>query len=395
MAKKHVIDQDSNEPIEINQADSTWIVKQGVTLDAPSGWSVLYNTTKPAKNVDFIVEGEIGGANATMSIGVFTNGKDNSIEITDTGSITGGNFGIATHGKNIEVVNDGTISGWQAGIQFGGENYEFRNSGLITTSDLANGDAIYVSTFFAPGKIVNEVGGTITGLVDAVGGGPMTFINKGTITDIPNAVYEVYLGYGDDRFVNRGTINGSVALGEGNDIADLRKGTTTGNVTGSGGNDIYIVGQNEGWVHEYAGDGIDTLKTMANFDARLTGGEMERFVAIGKAGITIIANEYDNIVTGNRGKNFLDGWAGDDTLRGGKNVDIFNFGSGYDSDRIMDFEDGKDVINVASWNNINDFSDIQAIASVQGDDIVLAFGNEDLTIRNMKMSELDATDFIF
>jgi len=134
---------------------------------------------------------------------------------------------------------------------------------------------------------------------------------------------------------------------------------------------------------------------MANFDARLTGGEMERFVAIGKAGITIIANEYDNIVTGNRGKNFLDGWAGDDTLRGGKNVDIFNFGSGYDSDRIMDFEDGKDVINVASWNNINDFSDIQAIASVQGDDIVLAFGNEDLTIRNMKMSELDATDFIF
>lgn len=395
MAKTHVIDQDSVKHHEIKQTDSTWIVKKGVTVDAPAGYYVFDNATHAVKNVEFIIEGQIGGANAMMSNGIAANGRDNRIEITDTGSISGGDWGMSQFGKNTEIVNDGTISGSQAGIQLSGENYELRNSGLITTSDLSNGDAIYVSTFFSNGKIINEVGGTINGYVDGVNAGPVTFINKGTIVGVANNAFDIYLGYGDDRFVNRGTIDGGVALGEGNDIADLRKGSTTGNVTGLGGNDIYIVGQNEGWVHEYAGDGIDTLKTTANFDARLTGGEMEKFVAIGKAGVTIIANDYDNTISGNRGKNFLDGWAGDDTLRGGEGVDIFNFGSGYDSDRIMDFEDGKDVINVASWNTIDDFADIQAIVSVQGDDLVLALGNEDLTLRNTKMSELDATDFIF
>lgn len=394
MAKKHVIDQDSVNSYEIKQNDSTWIVKQGVTVDAPASWYVFDNATHSADNVEFIIEGQVGGANAAMSNGIAANGNNNRIEISGTGSIAGGDWGISSFGKNIEIVNDGTISGSQGGIQLSGEDFALRNSGLITTTDLLNGESIYVSTAFANGTIINDVGATITGIVNASNGGPVTFINKGTISDLPNISIEVYLGYGDDKFVNRGTLNGAAFLGDGKDIADLRNGSTKSIVTGELGNDTYIVNQNDGQAYEYAGQGIDTLKTSVNFTATQAG-EMERFVAIGKSNITIIANDLDNRVTGNNGKNFLDGTGGDDDLRGRGGADIFNFGTGDDSDRIMDFENGKDVINVASWTNVNDFADIQAIASKVGKDIVLTLGSDDLTLRDTKMSELDAFDFIF
>lgn len=394
MAKKHVIDQDSVKSYEVKQDDSTWIVKQGVTVDAPSGWYVFDNATNSADNVEFVIEGQVGGANATMSNGIAANGDNNRIEITDTGSITGGDWGMTTSGKNTEIVNDGTISGAQAGIQLSGENYLLRNSGLITTSDLVNGESVYVSTAFSTGKIINDVGGTIEGFFNANNGGSMTFVNKGVLGEVGYKSITALMGYEDDHFVNRGTINGTVLLGGGDDLADLRNGTTTGVVSGWEGNDTYIVNKNDTQAYEYAGQGIDTLKTSVNFIATQAG-EMERFVAIGKGYITIIANDLDNKITGSNGRNFLDGTGGDDDLRGRGGVDVFNFGTGKDSDRIMDFENGKDVVNVASWINVNDFADVQAIASQVGKDIVLSLGTDELTLRNMKMSDLDAFDFIF
>ena len=391
MAKKHVINQDSNTSFQIKQDGSTWIVKEGVTVDVAGGYAL--DNALGADNVEYIIEGALGGDNSSMWRGMNEWGKNTRIEVTETGLITGGT-GVMAMGDNLKVFNDGVITGDSTALDIDGRNYFIRNSGLITASDI-NDKAILINSSFANGKIINEQDGIIDGVVEAVSGGAVTFINKGTIADVPTAAIDVYLSANDDHFVNRGTLNGTAFLGAGNDVADLRNGTATGIVSGSQGNDTYIVNKDDGQAFEYADQGIDTLKTSVNFDARTGNGEIENFRAIGKTGITIIANEYDNMITGNRGKNFLDGQAGDDTLRGGKSADIFNFGTGKDSDRIMDFEDGKDVINVASWNNIGDFSDIQAIMSVSGDDLVLAFGNDDLTLRNTKISELDASDFIF
>ena len=391
MAKKHVINQDSNTSFQIKQDGSTWIVKEGVTVDVAGGYAL--DNALGADNVEYIIEGALGGDNSSMWRGMNEWGKNTRIEVTETGLITGGT-GVLAMGDNLKVFNDGVITGDSTALDIDGRNYFIRNSGLITASDI-NDKAILINSSFANGKIINEQDGIIDGVVEAVSGGAVTFINKGTIADVPTAAIDVYLSANDDHFVNRGTLNGTAFLGAGNDVADLRNGTATGIVSGSQGNDTYIVNKDDGQAFEYADQGIDTLKTSVNFDARMGNGEIENFKAIGKTGITIIANEYDNMITGNRGKNFLDGQAGDDTLRGGKSADIFNFGTGKDSDRIMDFEDGKDVINVASWNNIGDFSDIQAIMSVSGDDLVLAFGNDDLTLRNTKISELDASDFIF
>jgi Ca2+-binding RTX toxin-like protein len=392
MAKKHVISEDSTTSFEIKQDDSLWILKKGVTVDA-AGLNVFDNVSHAEENVEFVIAGQIGGPASTMWSGIGAYGRHNHIEITDTGSIEGGYWGILAFGKDAEIVNQGTVSGSVAGMELGQKGFVLKNSGLITT-DALDGDAIHINSSSARGMIINEQGGTINGVVDAVNGGPITFVNRGTIADVANVNIEVYLGYGDDRFVNRGTLDGAAFLGAGNDVADLRNGSTTGVVSGGVGNDTYIVNQNDGQAYEYAGEGIDTLKTSVSF-AATQAGEMEKFVAIGTSNITIVANDLDNTIIGNRGRNLLDGGAGDDVFRGGKGADIFNFGTGDDSDRVMDFENGKDRIDVSGWDNIDDFTDIKAIATVSGDDLVFAFGNEDITIRNMKMSELDAGDFIF
>lgn len=390
MAKQHVINQDSNTSFQIKQNGSTWIVKEGVKVDVPGGYAL--DNAMGADNVEYIIAGSLGGDNSSMWRGMNEWGRNTRIEVTETGLIAGAT-GVMAMGDNLKVINDGTITGDSIALDIDGRNYFVRNSGLITASD-ATDKAILIDTSFANGKIINEQGGTIDGIVQAVSGGAVTFINKGVIADVPSASIEVYLSANDDHFVNRGTLNGAAFLGDGNDIADLRNGFTKGVVAGEAGNDTFIVNKNDGQPYEYAGQGIDTLKTSVNFTATQAG-EMERFVAIGKSNITIIANDLDNKVTGNKGKNFLDGTGGDDDLRGRGGADIFNFGTGDDSDRIMDFENGRDVINVASWTNVNDFADIQAIASKVGKDIVLTLGNDDLTLRDTKMSELDAFDFIF
>lgn len=394
MASKHVINQNSTTTFEIKQDDSTWILKAGVVVDVAEGFG--FSVLPAAKDTRLVIAGQIGDANTTMWDGIINRGKDTRVEITDTGSVEGLYRGMTSLGNNFEVINQGTITGSVAGLDLDGKNYLVRNSGLITTSNLTNGDAILLDSGFSSGKIINEEGGTIEGIVNAVNSGPVTFINRGTIVDINNIAFEVYLSYDDDRFVNSGILNGSAALGAGNDVADLRNGTVTGRVTGSDGNDTFIVNQNNFQVLEYEGDGVDTLKTTVSFSAKQNNiGEIEKFVAIGKANVTIVANDLDNMVTGNRGKNLLDGGAGDDTMRGGRGADIFNFGTGGDSDRIMDFQNGVDRIDVSGWNTIDDFADIQAIVTVSGDDLVFAFGNDDITIKDMKMSELNAGDFIF
>jgi len=391
MAKTHIIKNDTTATVTVDHGKSSWILKEGVTIDVAAGYG--FDNAMGADQVRFVIAGTLGADNSTMARAISDWGSNTRIEVTETGSITG-TTGVMSMGDNLNVFNDGTISGSSAALDINAKNYLVRNSGLLTTSG-ADSYAVWIDSPNANGKIVNLEGGTIDGRITSTSGSAMTLINRGTIVDTAFGV-EVSLGYGDDRFVNSGTVNGVVSLGAGNDVADLRNGVVNGYVNGWEGNDTYIVNQNDGQADENEGDGVDTLKTTVSFSAKENDiGEMEKFVALGKGNLTIVANEYDNTITGNRGKNLLDGGAGDDTFRGGKGADMFNFGTGYDSDRIMDFRNGQDRIDVSGWTGIDDFADVQANVAVTGDDLVIAFGNDDITIRNMKLSELDAGDFIF
>ncbi|MFQ1700784.1 hypothetical protein ACJ5NV_09320 [Loktanella agnita] len=124
---------------------------------------------------------------------------------------------------------------------------------------------------------------------------------------------DVIYGYGGDDSIWGGQDNDKLYGGDGNDF-----------LGGSSGNDIL-----------YGGDGDDFLQPSNHDD-----------VAYGEAGNDILngGGGKDRLYGGD-GNDRLNGENQNDTLYGGSGADVFWFGKGDDDDRIMDFEDGIDLIS--------------------------------------------------
>ncbi|MEP3299843.1 MAG: hypothetical protein ABJO27_25740 [Pseudoruegeria sp.] len=122
---------------------------------------------------------------------------------------------------------------------------------------------------------------------------------------------------------------------------------------------------------------------------------------IGSAGKDVIngANGADtlngkagkDVLKGGKGKDILDGGKGKDTLIGGDHADTFVFAKKYGKDTIKDFTDNVDTIQLddALWGGgLNKKKILNKFAEVDGDDIVLDFGNHELRIQDF--TDIDA-----
>lgn len=98
---------------------------------------------------------------------------------------------------------------------------------------------------------------------------------------------------------------------------------------------------------------------------------------------------------GGKGRDTLEGGAGNDLLSGGGGADVFEFERGEGFDRILDFSDGQDKLDLDGLSP----AEVQAlISSAQqiGDSVVLYLGpDSSVTIENMQLRQLDAGDFLF
>ena len=127
-----------------------------------------------------------------------------------------------------------------------------------------------------------------------------------------------------------------------------------------------------------------------------------------KGNDTILGDGGNDDLSGSGGADILKGGAGKDTLNGGNGNDRLSGNKG--DDRFV-FEDkfGKDVITDFSARNRKekiDLSDVTAITSMKdlradhmsqkGDDVVIKVGkNNRITLEDVDMAQLDASDFIF
>ena len=97
---------------------------------------------------------------------------------------------------------------------------------------------------------------------------------------------------------------------------------------------------------------------------------------------------------GGTGRDTLDGGAGADTLTGGAGADVFEFELGDGRDRITDFRNGEDRLD------IDDYSAAQVNALIRsaqqvGDDVVLRLSADTtITIDNFRVAQLDSSDFL-
>ncbi|MCS3765091.1 VCBS domain-containing protein [Bradyrhizobium centrosematis] len=111
---------------------------------------------------------------------------------------------------------------------------------------------------------------------------------------------------------------------------------------------------------------------------------------------TITGSSGNDQLVGNGGSDLLSGGAGNDALNGGIGADTFVYATGGGADVIGDFlQADADKIDLTGVPGISTLADVQALATQQGPNTVINFGNGDtLTLLNVTLSDLTAADFI-
>lgn len=195
-------------------------------------------------------------------------------------------------------------------------------------------------------------------------------------------------GNGNDRL--RGD-DGDDSLdgGDGNDR--LRGGDGADSLSGGDGND------------RVKGNGGDDIALGGDGNDRVIGGGGDDTLSGGEGRDRVKGGGGDDLVNGGGGNDRVIGGNGVDTLDGGSGSDRYNGGLGADtlifevdgvSDKINDFEDGLDLIDVSAFG-IGDIDAIIETGSQVGLDAVIDFGGGDtIVIEDTQLSQIGADDFI-
>jgi len=313
---------------------------------------------------DSVIVGTLGQVHAIGGDGVYMNGPGarliNDGQVSgDTGAVIanpifstvenrGTLSGNAADGAGlrcengqsfVQVSNSGTISG-ASGVSVAGCYVHVVNSGSIRSTD-GSGYAIDLTLAFA-GCVVRNIG------------------------LIESASVAFRDGAGDDLIVNSGQIIGDVLFSGGNDTFNGARGVLEGALYGGIGNDVLASGLADDLV--YGGNGNDRLR--------------------GNAG--------DDSLYGGNGSDTLRGDRGDDVLWGGRNADIFVFRRGDGNDRIADFENGIDRIDLRDFA-LASFAALSAVASNRPAGLLIdldSFGGDTIMVAGLTKAQFDAGDVI-
>lgn len=141
----------------------------------------------------------------------------------------------------------------------------------------------------------------------------------------------------------------------------------------------------------------DTLRGTSRVD--LIKGNAGNDKLYGRSGNDTLRGESGNDrLYGDAGRDTLDGGAGNDILKGGADADVFRFKGKWGKDKISDFQDGLDLIDLRG--NSLDFSALsirQANGDSDGlaDDVIITAKGQSITLLNLQKALIDASDFLF
>ena len=184
--------------------------------------------------------------NAIIDAGEGNNGSGVSIQVGTAGGLSDGGDDTET---SVDIVNSGTIQGR------GTENVPvglrlFVGSGLEESSftgDIANGSFGVIASEESTGLLIEE-GINFTGQIT----------NKGTISGGNGLALDATGANGSINFVNEGTLEGAVVLGDGNDTL-LNSNSDDLNITGGAGDDVLTGGSGVNTYSFDLGSGQDTI----------------------------------------------------------------------------------------------------------------------------------------
>ena len=208
-------------------------------------------------------------------------------------------------------------------------------------------------------------------------------------TTVENAVG----GFGNDAITGNdasnvlsgGAGNDWISGGLGNDTLDGGTGRDT--LIGGAGNDTYIVDNLSDAVTEKMGEGIDTVKSSLSF---VLSANVENLTLTGTSHLAGTGNDLANVITGNGAGDWLSGGAGNDTLLGGAGNDVLNGGTGNDWLRGML---GNDNLTGGAGSDVFDFRDLLAKSPVAVTDVITDFTAIGLVHDVIEFSKLLASSF--
>lgn len=171
--------------------------------------------------------------------------------------------------------------------------------------------------------------------------------------------------------------------GLGNDFIEGGRGAD--HLNGLDGNDTVM-----------GGEGEDTMSGGRGDDS-LSGGKEDDRLEGSRGNDTLHGNSGDDTLVGGEGGDSLDGGSGDDRLqgahlRGGGGEDVFRFFVEFEPTIVYDFKNGTDQLEtVGAPLGV----DLLGLASQVGADVQFTYdGLTFLTLKNVKLSQLDSGDFV-
>ncbi len=251
------------------------------------------------------------------------------------------------------------------------------NAGQIT------GDAFAAISTTGTGLITvtnsGDIFGGTYGILTA-GTSTATITNTGVISGITGALS---LANGVSVVLNTGTLGGKSLLGGGADVFN-GTGGVQGSVYGGAGADKIL-----------GGLGDDALFGDAGADV-LRGGQGDDDLFGGADADQMFGGLGDDALSGGAGVDVLRGGEGDDRLTAGTQADTFVFTRGQGTDRITDFANGVDKIDLRAFDFAN-LAAVRALASATSVATVLRIdlpGEGMLFVQGLTLATLTAGDVL-
>ncbi|MDK3018340.1 M10 family metallopeptidase C-terminal domain-containing protein [Pseudodonghicola flavimaris] len=206
------------------------------------------------------------------------------------------------------------------------------------------GDDTYVVDSLGDTVVEGEGRGTDTvltalaslGLTHYVGVENLTGTSAAGQTLAGNALDNVITGHIGDDALYGGAGNDTLRGLAGDDV--LNGGLGDDIMNGGTGDDLYLVDSAGDQIVEWAGGGIDTVRTELAY-LKLSYDNVENLTGLSAGGQTLSGNALDNVITGHIGDDALYGGLGDDWLDGRAGADIMNGGQGDDTYVVDDLAD--------------------------------------------------------
>lgn len=382
-------------PVILDNVESFWasVLKGHDTIRAPQSFDAtlfgdaltVFGSTRVIGGRDTIAGGT--GAAQTFYGDAATVGQDPTNNGL-VGTLTGGRDTIIannTDGNSLIVGDAGTVDS---------------GSRLDANADILTGSNSRADTIYGDAALVFDsvcVGANDT--INGRGGDDLLVGDVNRVQRFPGATSGPFASGGHD-LINGGTGN-DVVIGDMQFVSNADVGAISeargGNdrLYGNDGDDtIYgdTVDANDAFVlfgrdRIYGGDGNDIIygdaKSFPNGlppDVELNGHD----VIYGGAGNdTIDGGVGNDRILGEIGTDVLVGGYGSDQLTGGADADVFRFFSGSGHDRVFDFTDDLDELQISATYGYSNAADVVATATIHGNDVTLHLTADDtITLLN-------------